>query len=436
MTLRTFSRDFNAVALWAGLTTFVWYAFGAVPVQIAASGQLGLTAAQSSSWIFIVWFSGAVSSILLSLYYRQPIPITWTTPGLIYLATVAGQFTLSEMVGANLMAGVIIVGLGLLGIGGRVMTWLPLPIVMGMFAGNILEYVTRLVKATVEDVVIAGPMIMGYLVGRVIGNPRIPPMGVAVVCGVFAIFVTHQLTPAPVAWSLPTLIVPEMSFSLPAFIALSLPLVVLAVGLGNVQGLGFLLTQGYRVPINPVTVAVGISSICNALLGGHPANVARNGVAIVAAPDAGPMSSRYWANLIAAALTVTLALAASPVTSLLTTLPRGFILALAGLAILSSLQYAFEKAFSGRLRFGALVAFVVAATPFSFASIPSAFWAILAGFAASLLVERREILACWRGSEARGHEKMVVPTAENTPFLPSENRVPAMAVQDHVTLRS
>lgn len=46
------------------------------------------------------------------------------------------------------------------------------------------------------------------------------------------------------------------------------------------------------------------------------------------------------------------------------------------------LQDAFEKAFGADLRFGALVAFAVAATPFSIAGITSAFWAVLAGLVA------------------------------------------------------
>ena len=76
----SYLRDFNMAAFWAGITGFVWYAFGTVPLLVAASHQLGLTTAQSSSWMFIVWFSGAIASIGLSLRYRQPIPITWTFP--------------------------------------------------------------------------------------------------------------------------------------------------------------------------------------------------------------------------------------------------------------------------------------------------------------------------------------------------------------------
>jgi len=66
-----YARDFNMAAFWAGITAFVWYAFGAVPLHMAVSSQLGLSLAQSSSWMFIVWFSGAISSIGLSLTYWQ-----------------------------------------------------------------------------------------------------------------------------------------------------------------------------------------------------------------------------------------------------------------------------------------------------------------------------------------------------------------------------
>ena len=60
---------------------------------------------------------------------------------------------------------------------------------------------------------------------------------------------------------------------------------------------------------------------------------------------------------------------------------------------------AFEKAFGAELKFGALVAFVVAATPFSFAGITSAFWAVIAGFAVSALTERSEMRAYWQSAK-------------------------------------
>lgn len=147
--------------------------------------------------------------------------------------------------------------------------------------------------------------------------------------------------------------------------------------------------------MNAVSRIVGVASVVNALFGGHPATVARTGVAILASPEAGPASSRYWAVVISAVLTIFLALAATPVASLLTLLPASYIYALAGLAVVSSLQDALAKSFSGQMAFGALVAFVVATTPFAVLGITSAFWAIVAGLLVSLLVEREQLVRFW-----------------------------------------
>jgi benzoate membrane transport protein len=270
---------------------------------------------------------------------------------------------------------------------------------MGMFGGSILGYVIRMVAATVEDIVIAGTTVGCYLLGRFIANPRVPPVGLAVVGGAVAIAIAGTVGVQPVEWALPSVVLPQMTFSLSAVVAVTLPMVVLAMGLGNVQGLGFLSAQGYAVAVNTISTVVGINSVVNAFFGGHPATVARTGVAILASSEAGPKSSRYWAAVIAASLTIIMALAATPVASLLNVLPKTYIFALAGLAILSSLQDALAKAFGGSMPFGALVALVVAMTPFAVFGITSAFWAIIAGLVAALLVERRQLIEFWNESD-------------------------------------
>ena len=76
--------------------------------------------------------------------------------------------------------------------------------------------------------------------------------------------------------------------------------------------------------MNQISIVVGINSVINSLLGGHPAIVARTGVAILAGPDAGPESQRYWANLVAAPLTMIIALAAGLVIPILAVLPASY----------------------------------------------------------------------------------------------------------------
>jgi benzoate membrane transport protein len=288
---------------------------------------------------------------------------------------------------------ILLFGIG--GLGRRIMVWLPLPIIMGMFSGSILTYVTRMVEAGVNDVLVAGITLGAYLVGRLVNSPKCPPVGLAVVIGGVAVYFFGQTEMQQLVIELPTPTIPDMAFSLGAFLGVSLPMVIFAMGLGNVQGIGFLMAQDYKVPTNVVTISVGFGSILNSLFGGHAASVARSTAGIVASSSAGPHEKRYWANLIAAGLALTIALSAASVASLLTALPRSFVVTLAGLAILSAMQDSLQRAFSGSCRFGALVAFAVAATPFKILGIPSSFWAILLGVIASLMAERAELFAQW-----------------------------------------
>jgi benzoate membrane transport protein len=398
--LRTMRHDFTPAAACAALVTFVWYAFGMLPLQIALIHQLGLSPSQASSTISIVWIGGALASAALALLYRQPIAITWTTPGLIYLAAVAPQFSIAELAGANMMTGVLLVLLGVSGAAGRILLWIPLPIAMGVFAGSILAYLTRMVYATVEETGISGATILGYLLGRCIRIPSVPPMGLAVVCGALAVSVIRGGISAPIAFVAPTLEMPEASFSIVALLAISLPMVLLILGTSQAPLVSFLASQGYAVPVKATTVVIGITSIATACFGGYPASTSRDGGAIQAGPDVGPRAGRYWSTLISAILVLLLGVGASGLTSLVEFLPGSYIVTLAGLGIISSMLSAMRKAFEGPMQLGALVAFVVAATPFSVAGLPSQLWAGLAALAVSLLLERSELHGCSRHPKA------------------------------------
>jgi benzoate membrane transport protein len=389
-------RDFNQAAAWAGLTTFLWYAVGMVPVQIAVVGQFGLDRAQVSSWMFIIWATGAVSSAILSLVYRQPLATTSSLSALIFLGTLSGRFSFDDIAGANMMAGVLVILLACVGFGRRLLVWLPMPLAMAMLGGSILSDAMTVVSTTVSDVAVAGVTVMGYVFGRALRNPRVPPIGLALIAGGLAVAVMHTANPEPVDWTLPSLAVPGMHFSAATFLAISLPLIVLSIGLGNVQGLGYLAEQGYRVPADRVTLILGVNSVINAIFGGHTAQVSRNGIPIMASPEAGPLQGRYWGSLLVALSMVAIALAAAPVTSLLAILPHSYVITLAGLAILPSFQDAMERAFGGTLRFAALVSFLVAATPFSILGITSAFWALVLGMATAFITDRTQLMMHWR----------------------------------------
>jgi benzoate membrane transport protein len=382
-------RELNAAAVSAGLTAFIWYACGGLPLQLAVAEGLGL----STGSVFIVWASGAAASIVLCWSLRQPIPITWSIPALVYVGSLAGRFTAADIAGGVLASAFVLAGLVLAGGGRRIMKWLPLPIVMGAFAGGLLEYMHRAVAATVADFTIGGSVVAAYFAARLLASPRVPPVGIALAAGCLAVAFQGKLDLDQTVWQLPALAVPQFGFNPAAIAAISVPLVVFALGLGNAQGLGFLVTQGYAVPVDRVSRAVAVGSLINALFGGTPATVARNGAALLAGPDAGPPAGRYWGVIISSALSLVMACAAVPCAALIAAVPKSLAVTLAGVALVSALQDALEKAFTGSLRFGALVAFVVAATPFSLGGITSGFWALAAGVLASAAARERGLLA-------------------------------------------
>ena len=82
---------------------------------------------------------------------------------------------------------------------------------------------------------------------------------------------------------------------------------------------------------------------------------------------------------------------AMPLASLVGLLPKAYVVVLAGLAIFSALQEAIEKAITSDMKSGALVAFCVAATPFTLFGITSSVWAMVAGLTMSAVVEREAL---------------------------------------------
>jgi benzoate membrane transport protein len=318
--------------------------------------------------------------------YRQPLAITWTIPGLVFLASTGGRYTPGELAGASLVAGVLIVALGLVGFGATLMRWLPFPIVMGMFAGSILGYVTGIFEQLDTHPGVVGAAIAGYLAARALGRSWLPPVAGAL--GLAAAAVAGQVHPAAFEWSPPHVEPVAPVLGIESVLALSIPLVVMAVGIGNVQGIGMLLSKGYPAPVDRLTIVVGVNSVVNALFGGHPSTVARNGVAILASDDAGPRDRRYVANLVASLFALFLALSATTAGTLLEVLPVSLVVALAGLAILTAFVEALQRSFTAELPMGALFAFAIAASPLTLFGVGSAFWALVGGMVASLVVER------------------------------------------------
>jgi benzoate membrane transport protein len=396
---RPLLSDINSANVAAGMTAGLFYAFGAIPVQLDAMSSLRLTPAAASSWFFITFMTSAISSLLLSLKYRIPLPIGWTLPGLIFIASSGAHYSHAEIAGACLISGVAIIALGLLGVGERLMRWLPLPIVMGMFAGNVLGYATGVFRNLEVQPLVVGATILGYLGARAYGRVWCPPMMGAVTAGVLVSTMSGQVNPGSFRWSAPVVEPMVPAFSPGSFFALTVPLVVMAIGIGNVQGLGVLAANEYRPPVKLVTVVMGVTTLINAAFGGHTSSIQNNGAAVLGGPDAGPREQRYIASVVASMIAFLLGLCAATAGTILGILPVGLVPALAGLALLTSMMDAMRKSTLSDLPTGAFFALIIASSGMTLLGIGAAFWALIGGLGVSLLLERPALRRIWRADE-------------------------------------
>ncbi|BBG05568.1 MULTISPECIES: benzoate/H(+) symporter BenE family transporter [Pseudonocardia] len=397
--LRGLPARLNPATIGAGVVAAVFGCTGPALIVIDGAAANGLPGELISSWIFGIYVFGGLISLVLALRYRMPVVGAYSIPGAVLVVGAMASYPFAEVVGAFLVAGVLVLALGLSGLIGVVSRWLPLPIVMAMIAGALIRFGTGVVDAAGSAPWIVGAAVVGFLVlSRFV--PTVPgalgALGAGLVAAVLTTGFSAQET-AVSGWTMPTLVAP--AFDLGAILAVGIPLAVLVVAAENAQAYGVLLSQGYRPPINAMTVASGIGGLLAPLTGGHNANIAGPMTAICSGPQAGPdPEARYAASVVNGLIFIAFGVLAGFAVTAATALPSELVAAVAGLAMIGVLVSSFRGAFGeGRFRTGALTALVVAMSGIAPLGISSPFWALVAGVVASAVLEPADFRTAARG---------------------------------------
>lgn len=301
------------------------------------------------------------------------------------------EYGFQDASGAYLVAGIIVLVLGLSGLIGKVMKWLPVPIVMAMIAGAMVRFGTGIITSAQAAPAIGIATLVGYFAAPKISK-KIPPILLSLISGMTAATVTGQLNFANVKYAMvaPSLVMP--TFDIGAMISIAIPLAVLVMGAENAQAYGVLLSQGYKPPINAMTVISGLGGIVTAFFGGHNANIAGPMTAICSSDEAGEdKEKRYGATIVNGVLFGGFGLIASIAVAFVAGLPKHLIGIIAGLAMIGVLISSFEYAFATKkFRTGAFFALMIAISGVAFFKIASPFWALIGGVVASLIVEPKD----------------------------------------------
>jgi benzoate membrane transport protein len=386
--LRQALADFGGVYFANGLVAFLFAASGPVAIILAVGTRGGLSSSDLSSWIFGAFFVNGLISIAFCWWYRQPLVFFWTIPGAVLLGPALGHLAWAEVIGAFVATGVLMLALGLSGWVRRAMEAVPMPIVMGMVAGVFLRFGLDLVYAIRDDVWIAAPMAVAFVVLGAF--PRIarlaPPLIVALLVGVVMIWALGRFEAVSEAAALvrPNLYAP--AFSWRAMVELVVPLAITVLVVQNGQGITVLRTAGHTPPVDAIAIACGAGAIVTAFVGAVSTCLTGPVNAIIS--SSGEKRRHYTAGIFVGLLALAFGLFAPVFTRLMLGTPKAFIAVLAGLAMLRVLQTAFTVSFRGSFALGALVTFLVTVADIPILNIGAPFWGLVFGYVTSRLLER------------------------------------------------
>jgi benzoate membrane transport protein len=370
---------FSLSHLSAGFVAVLVGFTSSVVIVIQAAQSAGAGQAEIGSWIWALGLGMGITSIALSLYYREPVLTAWSTPGAALLVTGLGGVTLSEATGAFLFSAALIVLVGWTGVFERLLRHVPQALASAMLAGILLQFGLNAFTALQSDFVLVGLMMGAYLLGkRLLPRYAVP---LVLLVGMLYASLSGELHWQKVHLELAHPIFTWPVFSLPVLISAGIPLFVVTMTSQNVPGLAVLRANGYRAPLSPLLTVTGLATLLLAPFGGYALNLAAITAAICMGEDAGAdRDARYLAAVSAGVFYVLIGLFGATVAALFAAFPQAFVFAIAGLALIGTIGNSLHAALHAPAdREAALITFLVTASGLSLLGIGSAFWGLIAG---------------------------------------------------------
>ena len=389
--LRPFA-DSSPAAVVAGFVAMLTGYTSSLVLMFQAGQAAGLSNAQISSWIWALSIGMALTTIGLTLRYRTPIVIAWSTPGAALLISSLPGVPYSEAIGAFIVCAALITLCGVTGSFDRLMRQVPGSLAAALLAGVLFRICIEICRAAEQQTLLVAAMFLSYLLAKRL-SPRYAVfvallVGVALAGALGLLNFSHfQLELAKPVWTTP-------SFSLAATISIGIPLFIVAMASQNMPGLAVLRADGYQVPASPLISSTGIASLLLAPFGSHGINLAAISAAICTGPEAHENPhKRYTAALWCGVFYGVAGIFGATLAALFAALPKALVLSIAALALLGSITNGLSNAMAeARQREAAMVTFLVTASGLTLFSVGSAFWGLVAGLVTQLVLNWRRAI--------------------------------------------
>lgn len=382
--------DTSPSAVVAGFIAMMTGCTSSLVLMFQAGQAAHLTSGQISSWIWALFIGMAICSIGLSLRYRTPITVAWSTPGAALLITSLGGVSYPEAIGAFITCAVLVTLCGVTGSFERLVKRIPASLAAALLAGILFKIGSEIFVAAQHRTGLVLAMFFSYLLIKRV-SPRYAVLAAllvgTVVSGLLGLldFSGFALEVATPVWTTP-------SFSLAATISIGIPLFVVAMTSQNMPGIAVLRADGYRVPASPLISVTGIASLLLAPFGSHGINLAAISAAICTGPHAHEdRDKRYTAAVWCGIFYGVAGVFGATLAALFAALPKELVLSIAALALFGSIINGLTIAMTEpKEREAALITFMVTASGLTLFSVGSAFWGIVAGVLTLIILNSRK----------------------------------------------
>ncbi len=386
--LRPFA-DTSVSAIVAGFVAMMTGYTSSLVLMFQAGQAAHLTDAQISSWIWALSIGMALTSIGLSLKFRAPVVIAWSTPGAALLVTSLPHVAYPEAIGAFIVCALLLTAVGLTGWFDTLMKKIPAGIASALLAGILFEIGIAIFHAAQVQTALVLVMFFTYLFIKRVA-PRYAIVTTLIVGTAFSgALGLLDFSQFHVALAHPVLTMP--AFSVSAIVSIGIPLFVVAMASQNVPGIAVLRADGYTTPSSPLIATTGIASLILAPFGSHGINLAAITAAICTGPEAHENhAKRYTAAVWCGTFYLIAGIFGATIAALFAALPEALIVSVAALALFGSIMSGLANAMQDvKQREAALVTFMVTASGLTLLSIGSAFWGLVAGVLTQLVLNAR-----------------------------------------------
>ncbi|MBN9437589.1 benzoate/H(+) symporter BenE family transporter [Bosea sp. (in: a-proteobacteria)] len=373
----------------AGLISVIVNYGGTFILVFQAAKVAGLSPELTASWVWSVSIGVGVTGLVLSWRYREPIITAWSTPAAAFLVTALATTPYAEAVGAYIVSAAAFVALGLSGWFERVIRLIPPGIASGLLAGILLQFGIGAFGGASVDPLLVGLLVLAYLALKRC-SPRYAVVGILVLGLVFLLLQGRvDLSGLRLQFAAPVFTIPE--FSLNALLSVALPLFLITLTGQYMPGMLVLRNDGFKTSADPLVTVTGLGSLLMAPFGSHAFNVAAITAAIATGKEAHEDPSKRWIAGIAAGVAyILVGVFGVTLAAVFMAFPATFITTLAGLALLGTIGGSLAGAMADPAsREAALITFLASAANIQLLGIGGAFWGLLIGLAAHLILNGR-----------------------------------------------